>query len=50
MRREEFLECVSEQDEADSQKGVHVRSAFAEPDGAVGGDRIRDVRRRFPFG
>jgi len=50
MRREESLKCASEQEEADSQKGAHVRSVFAEPDGAVGGDRIRHVRRRFPCG
>jgi hypothetical protein len=50
MRREEFLEGASEQEEAGSQKGPHVRSVFAEPDGAVGGGRIRGVRRRFPCG
>jgi uncharacterized protein (DUF2267 family) len=48
MRREEFLERVGEQEEADPQEEAHVHVAFAAPGGALSGSEMRDIWRQFP--
>ena len=49
MRREEFLERVGEQEEADPQEEAYiVRVAFAAPGGALSGSEMRDIWRQFP--
>ena len=48
MRREEFLERVGEQEEADPQEEAPVRVAFAAPGGALSGSEMRDIWRQFP--
>ena len=47
MRREEFLERVGEQEEADPQEEA-PRVAFAAPGGALSGSEMRDIWRQFP--
>jgi len=48
MRREEFLERVGEQEEADPQEEAHVHVAFAAPGGALSVSEMRDISRQFP--
>jgi len=48
MRREEFLERVGEQDEADPREEAHAHAVFAAPDSAVSGGEMRDIWRQFP--
>lgn len=48
MRREEFLERVGQQEEADPQEEAPVRVAFAAPGGALSGSEMRDIWRQFP--
>jgi hypothetical protein len=47
MRREELLERVGEQEEADPQEEVHVRPAFSPTSGVVNGREVRDTRHQW---
>ena len=50
MQREEFLKRVGTREEADTRERAPFRPPFATADRPVRGDRVRDIRRKYPHG
>jgi hypothetical protein len=50
MQREEYPKRVGTREEADTQERAPSRPPFAAEDRPVRGDRVRDIRRKYPHG